>query len=281
MVAEATPFLTAISSREGLDTTGIVLIVGPINPVNHFPAIDQPSSKSLKGNRTSLAHESVQFKFTPPTVPGVVNRHSSYNSSFLLRRYPAALDAYGSQRNSNNNASSNLSTKNEQNVGVSVGYARPQTNLVDWVLIVEQAHSEAWKPIEKLRNILLACSISTAGAIILLTFPVAHFAVRPIRRLRDATGKSVAPPSYTPDASIHSTPEDEREEGDIELGGRIPPLHHSRSSKGLMVTLWNFRHARRRSRVERTEDARRRVLKVPGKVQDRRHIVTDELTGKQ
>ena len=38
------------------------------------------------------------------------------------------------------------------------------------------------------------------------------------------------------------------------------------------------RGKRRKSKAERTEDDRRRVFKVPGKVLDPKHFITDELT---
>lgn len=67
-----------------------------------------------------------------------------------------------------NNASADISTTNENNVSVAVGYARPQSSLVSWLLIVEQAHSEAWAPIVKLRRIVLACVFGTIGAIVVV-----------------------------------------------------------------------------------------------------------------
>ncbi len=35
---------------------------------------------------------------------------------------------------------------------------------------------------------------------------------------------------------------------------------------------------KRKTETERTEDERRRVFKIPGKVRDRKHFITDELT---
>jgi osomolarity two-component system sensor histidine kinase SLN1 len=75
---------------------------------------------------------------------------------------------FGKQNPAVNNASSTITTSNEQGVKVSVGWARPQSELVDWLLIVEQSHAEAWKPIIKLRNILLACVFGTFGLVLLV-----------------------------------------------------------------------------------------------------------------
>jgi osomolarity two-component system sensor histidine kinase SLN1 len=145
---------------------------------------------------------------------------------------------------------------------VAVGYARPQSTLVDWLLIVEQSHEEAWKPIDQLKTIVLACVFGTIGFILIIVIPIAHYSVRPIRRLRDATKKSVAPPGYTPDnGSIRS--------GDIS-GDEVPDEENAtsaRSKRGLMVRLKNLRHTgRRKSKLEQTEDERRRAFKIPAEV---------------
>ena len=133
---------------------------------------------------------------------------------------PAALDAFTIQNTAINYAGSALSTSNEQGFNVAVGYARPKSAFVDWLLIVEQTHEEAFEPITSLRNILLACIFGTAGGIAILILPMAHFSVLPIRRLRDATEKSVQPPYYTPDGSIRSETMDGVADGaDEENGG--------------------------------------------------------------
>ena len=153
---------------------------------------------------------------------------------------------------------------------VAVGYARPQSSLVNWLLIVEQTHHEAWQPIERLRTIVLACVFGTMGLILIVVLPMAHFSVRPIRRLRDATEKSIAPPGYTPNGSIRSDRHD-----DPDNSGDEDPSQ--RSKKGIFIRLRNL-GIRRKTKQEHHEDQRRRGFKIPGKVQDRKHWVTDELT---
>jgi osomolarity two-component system, sensor histidine kinase SLN1 len=187
-----------------------------------------------------------------------------------MRQYPAAIAGFGQLNPKINNASSMLATKNENNVSVAVGYARPQSTLVSWLLIVEQTHEEAWQPIERLRTIVLACVFGTIGLILIVVWPMAHFSVRPIRRLRDATEKSIAPPGYTPNGSIRS---DRLDDADMS-GDEVPS---QRSRKGIFIRLKNM-GSRRKTKQEHHEDQRRRGFKIPGKVQDRKHFVTDELT---
>lgn len=51
------------------------------------------------------------------------------------------------------------------------------------------------------------------------------------------------------------------------------------SKKGIFTKLRRMTpRGRRRTVVERNEDERRRVFKIPGKVRDRKHFITDELT---
>jgi osomolarity two-component system sensor histidine kinase SLN1 len=198
--------------------------------------------------------------------------------------YPAAVAGFGKQNSAINNASSILTTTNENNVTVAVGYARPQSSLVSWLLIVEQSHSEAWAPINHLRAIVLSCVFGTIGFVILIILPIAHYSVRPIRRLRDATEKSIAPPGYTPNGSIRSERLDEADLSGYELGGdvevrRSPTSTSQRSNKGLFMKLRRLAYpGKQKTETERTEDERRRVFKIPAKVRDRKHIITDELT---
>lgn len=63
-------------------------------------------------------------------------------------------------------------------------------NLTDWALLIEQDKSEAFQPINKLRNILIATVFGTFAVVIILVCPIAHFAVKPITRLKRATEKS-------------------------------------------------------------------------------------------
>jgi osomolarity two-component system sensor histidine kinase SLN1 len=196
-----------------------------------------------------------------------------------MRQYPAVVTGFGSNNSAINNASSILTTTNENGVSVAVGYARPQSTLVSWLLVVEQSHAEAWEPIYKLRNIVLACVFGTVGLILLIVLPMAHFSVRPIARLRDATKNSIAPPGYSVNGSIHSeTAEDGDLSGDemADLEGRVGSSSQ-RSKKGFFVRLRNL-GMRRKTKVERTEAERRRVFKIPAKVRDRKHWITDELT---
>lgn len=203
-------------------------------------------------------------------------------ANFTASQYPAVVAGFGYQNSAVNNASSILTTTNENNVSVAVGYARPQSSLVSWLLIIEQSHAEAWEPITKLRTIVLSCVFGAIALVLIVVIPAAHFSVRPIRRLRDATEKSIAPPGYTPNGSIRSDLHEDTGGVSGEEMGEMAERRTSpsnRSKKGVFVRLRRLRYgSKQKSTLERSEDERRRNFKIPGKVQDRKHFITDELT---
>jgi osomolarity two-component system, sensor histidine kinase SLN1 len=261
-----------IESPEGLDNTGQVLLVGPATPDNRLP-----SEVGVDPSDTSV-------RFILPPVNNVSQgiRHSlrggdKFTTPFPMSAYKAVLDAFTIKNGAINNAGSIISSRNEENAPVSVGYAVPQTVLCDWVLLVEQDPKEAFRPIIHLRNILIACVFGTTGVILILAFPIAHYSVRPIRRLRDATEKSTRPPGYTPEGgSARSSTS-----GAIALDEPISSCDEEgqfRKPKNFMNRLKYWRRGRRRSIADADEDARRRTFRIPGKVQDRKHLIKDELS---
>ncbi|KAM3079406.1 Histidine kinase osmosensor [Clarireedia jacksonii] len=285
IVAAATSLIDVTTSREGLGDTGTVLLAGPNRRENQFRYESRPSTASYAPDLDQLKYATVKYVFPPLPLSGQKDRHSVYNanltqygsSNFTEGQYSAILHGFGNQNPAVNNASGSITTRNEQGVKVSVGWARPASEMVDWLLIVEQSHEEAWEPIIKLRNILLACVFGTFGLILLVVVPMAHYSVRPIRRLRDATKQSIQPPGYTPNGSIRSERLDDEPYGDIEHGDGAS--HHSTKKFGFLVRLRNLTHSgRRTTKAEKTDAVRRREFKIPGKVQDRRHFIKDELT---
>lgn len=277
--------MDATQSREGLDNTGVVLLIGPNRRENHFRYNNRPASADYLPPKDTLETATVKYIFPPRPIQGQGDRHDTYNqnlskfgsSNFSEKAYPAIVKGFSMQGKSINNSSSILSTKNENNVSVAVGFARPQSRLVDWILIVEQTHDEAWAPINKLRRIILACVFGTIGLILIVVVPMAHYSVRPIRRLRDATEKSVAPPGYSPNGSIRSSGGDGEGSGDDAIDEENTRSNRS-AKNGFFIRLKRLRGGKNRSREERLDDDRRRVFKIPAEVPDRKHWITDEVS---
>ncbi|CAK7219523.1 Histidine kinase osmosensor [Sporothrix curviconia] len=275
IVAAATSIIDIQTSPEGLGQTGVVLIVGPNTPWNRFNATDPASNNTyVPENRDEFGENEVHFILTPfPSASGQYRHNFStqldgYSEAFKMSQYPAVLDVFSEQINTVNNATATLSTTNEQGYDVAVGYARPQSTLVSWAVLVEQAHSEAYAPIVTLRKILLGTVFGTAGFVILLIFPCAHLSVKPIRELKDATEKSIAPPGYADDDELPSS-------GTRSSRSRLsdhPWIARLRAMLGLAAM------KKKRPGTSREESNAHAVFKIPGRVPERKHIITDELT---
>lgn len=204
------------------------------------------------------------------------DRHSQYDPiyggpAFNMSAYPAVLDAFESVTSNN---SADLSTTNEQGTNVAVGWSRLDVDNVDWILLVEQGHDEAWQPVTQLRKILLACVFGTIGFIMLLTLPVAYMGVLPITRLKEATMASVAPDGETDrdsqDSQFRSDDDDYIDEENVHRRSTPKP------KSGLIVRMRDLTRRRRRtSHIDKVENARRRAFKIPAKVQDKKHYITE------
>lgn len=275
VVALASSIISVRDSREGLDSSGMVLVVGPDTPWNRFDASEPASNATYKPDKEQFGNVEVHYVLPPVMNNKTRGRHEELLSkdgvnheNFQLKDYHAALNAFAEQVDTVNNASAILGTKNEQGVEVAVGYARTQTPLVNWTVIVEKSKHEAWQPIQTLQNILLGTVFATAGCLTLLILPLAHLGVMPIRKLKAATETSISPPGYE-DSFIDSDFEDESPGS-----GRISS---QRSRKGIMAKISRF--MRRKTPTNTSDqDRARRIFKIPGKVEEGKHYVTDELT---
>lgn len=278
VVASARQLVQVQKSNEGLGETGVALFIGPVNPWNHFNANMPASNQTWFPPRDGFAKANqVHFLFPPAPNPDQEDRHSEhsfesgvYDAPFGLEKYESVLDLFVQASDQTNHAMSKISTKNEQGKKVSIGAARPQTSLVTWAVVVEQDYREATEPIRTLRNILLGCVFGTAGLILLLTIPCAHLSVMPIRRLKEATEKSIAPPGY------EELFDSDFDEENPSSGGTTS----GRSEKSWLKTLKRrMRKSKRaRMRAAAAQDPHRHAFKIPAKVEDRKHYITDELT---
>ncbi|RFN51678.1 osomolarity two-component system, sensor histidine kinase sln1 [Fusarium flagelliforme] len=270
--------LTAVQeSREGLGETGSVLLIGPTDRSNRFNKTQPASNATYTPDRDKFGNVMVKFVLPPKSPEGQKDLHdvhqfiSEYgNRAFPVKNYPAALDSFTKHYDTVNNASALLNTHNEQDARVAVGFARTQTPLANWTVIVEKAKWEAYKPINTLRNILLGTVFGTVGLIALIIIPCAHVSVLPIRKLKAATEKSINPPGY----------EDSFIDSDSDFGEDIPSSGgiSRRSRKKGPIAKFIRRLQGKSNGPSSNRDVARRMFKIPAKVDDRRHFVTDELT---
>lgn len=261
---------------DGLGSTGVVLLVGPANPSNRFNASAPASNDTYTPVQSEFKNTPVHFVIPPISIPGQADRHSERNYQdgknfarpFPLHSFPSLQQVYTERLSGNNNSTVALSTTNEQGVAVAVGVARPVTTLVDWAIVVEKAKSEAYQPINKLRDILLGCVFGTAGLVAILVFPCAHVSVLSIRRLKSATEKSINPPGY----------DDEFDEAFDEEHPSSGATSSKRSDRGFFGTIWRRIFPKKKIKPISEDDANRHVFKIPARVEVKKHYVTDELT---
>ena len=283
VVVNARLIYDVVLSPEGVDNSGGVLIVGPEALDNRFPPQYQSDHHVIAPDNGSAAADlPVKILFAAFPSTGAASRHVNSgfgkpNPSFPTKQYPVVQSSFTQNNGALNNAGSQLSSSNEEGKSVAVGYAIPQTTLCDWVLVVEQDHYQALTPVRHLRNVLLACVFGTVGVILLFVFPIAHFSVRPIRRLRQATKDSVQAPGYGPDSAPRSSQSEmDRQDGqavEADEGG------HSKELKGSFrrrLTPWRI--GRRKDTFHGGIITQDHAVRIPRKVQDRKHYVEDELT---
>ena len=266
-----------MQSTEGLGDTGQTVIVGPADGANLFAPGALSASSVTAGN----------VKYVLPPMANVTNRrqeerNSAQHKPFETSEYPAIQHALRLDSGESDMSGSLISTHNEYGDAVSVGYAIPRVDLVNWVVLVEQAKSEVWEPINHLRDILIACIFATAGFLAILAWPLAHFAVMPIRRLQAAALRSVEPPNSHPSRSSfesfgsmphHDGPNDGDGDGD---GGQVI-IHEevARKEGWNIIARWKTRHG---DREARNRERKKRQFRIPGKVRQRKHWIKDELS---
>ncbi|KAL6241541.1 Histidine kinase osmosensor [Rhinocladiella similis] len=262
------------NSLEGLGSTGEMLLVGPDTTYNHFDMKIRGSSPEQVGK------EVVRFVLPPLSNSTLQHRHQARASvanatvPFKMSSYPAVVAAWTKNNNAVNNAGAYISSHNEDKTKVSVGYATISHTLVDWVLLVEQSHGEVVAPINHLRNVVLACVFSVTGFLILVMFPVAHYSITPIRQLYAATAKTVEP--YQPDDASAYSSSTSAPNAEIEDVQETPDETIAKK-EGFFGVFSKSAKSRQASRSS-TPRTRRRTFRIPRKVPERRHCVTDELT---
>lgn len=275
VIASAESIQSTLVDNNGLDTSASVLLVGPSTADNMFAGDARAATRtSPETNKTALQEAQARYVFTPSLVSGFEDRHSEYRATqttFPLAKYPTVLHALQTPRSTYDNSSSDLDTTNEQGYRVAVGVARPQSTLVDWVLVIEETHTQAFAPVSQLRKIILACVFGTLGFIMVAVIPLAHYSVTPIRKLKSATEKSIHPSPYDQHYGDHPGTN----------GGAVLETLNAQNEKqgGIFEAFSSIVHGRwGRSQGTASEDGRSKTFKVPGKVKESKHVVTDELT---
>ena len=176
--------------------TGLNLIVGPDAVDNRFA--NTPLAILYYNEVSSIDDQLVRFVLPPARDDGntrdIQKARHMINSTFAWRlgAYPAVNQAFTTAWADMPQGGALLARHNENGYGVGAGYATPQSNLCDWIFMVEYTSAEVYAPVAELRNVILICVFSTLAALLVTTIPITGVWAAPVRRLRAATAESVA-----------------------------------------------------------------------------------------
>ncbi|GAB7344200.1 hypothetical protein MBLNU457_2091t1 [Dothideomycetes sp. NU457] len=267
-----------ISSTEGLDHTGAMLLIRPTNVTNQFPPHVLYTNDPINN---IVDDQQVQFVL-PLVLNDSARNHGrtvvgTSNPPFNITQYTKLPDVYSVDMNAVNNAFGDIYSTNEVGVPISAGFARVAVPYVDWAVIVEESRAEVWGPINNLRNVILACVFATIGGLCIIVWPMAHFASKPIRQLRAATLKSVMPPGYEDSVESFRSASDAGEDGTDGVNDTRESRELARK-EGFVGKLAFWQKGKKKPRAQREEEARRQQFRIPGKVEERKHLIKDELS---
>ena len=266
VVQDARLIQSVVDDRAGLGKTGLTLLVGPVNTTNHFPpgTLSDPQQDNNE----------VQFLLSvPPTATRryVTNAVDTALPPFPASAYPAVAAAMSTGFHGDRVLGNMLRTHDEQGQQVSVAYATPPTELVNWIVLVERTTADVWQPVTNLRTIILACLFSVLGFFFFASLPVAHWAVLPITRLRAAT-ESTAGPIYEGSNSSHRSVEHASNALDA------PTSPGFARKKGLISSLLKWRDEKRWYEDTERHVSHHRRFRIPNKVDTSKHWIKDDLS---
>lgn len=257
--------------QRGLGTTGETLLLGPTNSTNNFPG-------GTLGNSKGAAAAEVRY-LLPLNITSI-DRHPRHvlgtdNPPFQASKYPAVERALIEDSRGVNDVNSILRTHNEADVPVSAGYSMVPSNLVDWIIVVEQARSEVWEPIDRLRTIILACLFAIIGFWTIVSFPLAHWAVLPIIRLRAATEQTIDPPTRGNSSEESSSGRSQSCNKFDAKSSCSNPVNGRRVFFTETIARWRGKR-RGGLHIEQRDDQR---FRIPGKVPEKKKVwIKDEMT---
>lgn len=132
----------------------------------------------------------------------------------------------------------------------------------------------------ELRTVILACVFSTLAFMVILIVPTTAFWTRPIRRLREATEKSIATPSEASEKSLTEEFIDPRGEDRHSLHTAVDGVNGSEKSQmpgdsaaGGFSGLEKHLEGQRSRRP-----STKKLPRIPGRVKERKACFDDELT---
>lgn len=160
-------YITIIMSAEGLESV-----------FNDTTALERSSIAIISAVYNSQGKASGYHFVFPPYG----SRSDLPQKVFSIKNDTFISSAFRNGKGGSLKQTNILSTRN-----TALGYSPCSFNLVNWVAIVSQPESVFLSPATKLAKIITGTVIAIGVFVILLTLPLAHWAVQPIVRLQKAT----------------------------------------------------------------------------------------------
>ncbi|PGH05517.1 hypothetical protein AJ80_08338 [Polytolypa hystricis UAMH7299] len=194
-------------------------------------------------------------------------------AKFLVGDYPAVENALLNISVGENRAGAILSSHNELGEEVSVGYSKITNEGVDWLMLVEIPKYSA-SVVSKFRKKFMYTMLVVIFVVLALSFPIAHFWVMPLRRLRAATQRTMQPTD--PGGRNGALSGLERDAATCQTGNE----KENSCLSGAGRYIHNLRSMFKRNTEPGSdpEEQNSRVFRIPSKVPDRKHWIHDELT---
>lgn len=224
-------YITVVMSADGL--------LSVFNDTTALPKSNVAIVSAKYSNATTL--DSYSFVFPPYGAPD-----SILNTTFRVTNGTFLSDSLR-----NGKGGSLKSTYFFYHSKVAVGYSPCTSNLGNWVAVVTQVESVFLSASTKLARIIAGVVVGIGVFVMLITLPLAHWAVKPIVRLQKATeviteGRGLRP---TTPSSISRASSIRRERTPRRSFGPMSPLRHLASP----TTNKNHGHSRSKSNMTNNE----------------------------
>lgn len=272
--------MSVLDSTQGLGDTGATLLIGPAQSSNVF-------TSAVRDTTSFRRKPQVEVRYVVPVNESVAGRHGDHaepnsNPTFDAGNFPAIYNALSQlSSRSPDSSGAKIYATNESGKKVSVGYSLTSNPMVDWIVVVEQSRKEVWRPIHRLRTVILSCLFATAILMALVSFPLAHLASLPVIRLRQAASRSMEPPGNSRSSlGSFSTHQDGANDirCDGEVDGEVDGEAHKEETQVHVNPVSRWRQKRNEAIQARRDERRKRAFRIPGKVKERTYCVRDELS---
>jgi osomolarity two-component system sensor histidine kinase SLN1 len=285
IVVDASSLLRILDDSRGLGETGHAILVGPAWVNGLWNDTRLSGNHKHRGYLDNIAMlDETQIQGDPRLKPQVYdyefvyllppNKWGLLGQKRKLKDYEAVLNLYIHHVSQ---GAGDLDAVNAEGSNVGVGYSFPNMyhRLVDWGVLIEQSKREVFRPIIVLERLLIATVFGTFAVVMLVTWPLAHFSVRPIMRLKAATEKTTKRFN-----SQDNAPDTEEFDDAIEMSSPNSDLtvdEQGRFRKHInLFKRWRNNFNSERDNITDMESAR--GFRIPGKVVEHKHLIHDELT---